>query len=422
MAGQLKQQIIFAFGFDRLGFTTPTELELSSEIKVRFISYESEISFEDADGLIIPSGIFERFGTQDGFMNGPRRVVFSDEDRLAVRLKQLLNASKKGVWAAFLVGSVENGHERCWDDTDLAKRLLNMFCQEVVDHPPISFVDCRDDQFRKYCDRFGIAQTTFVIEEKNLVELRIIATARDLPVAIAFRGKLFFVPFLTDRHDRATLGQCVELIATAVLAHKRKHDLHIPGWINNLRFITEEKIENEIGETEKKLLQLEADKDDWKSFKAILSTSGPTLNQIVVKVLRQFFSLPIKSEEKYADDACILGDDGTISHVIEIKGVNGGLKREHINQLDSHREKLNVKAEIPGILIINDFMDIEDFAERKKKNFDQNHLRHAFATNVKVLRTTTLFEWMLFLEGELDRKTRFLATLRQTEPLIASPQ
>src|SRR5262249_33662875 len=131
--------------------------------------------------------------------------------------------------------------------------------------------------------------------------------------------------------------------------------------------------------------------------------------------------LQVKSEEKYADDACILSNDGNIAFVLEIKGVNTGLKREHINQVDSHREKLNIKTEVPGVLVINDFMDIEDFQKRKEKQFEQAHLQHAKNTNVKILRTTTLFDWMRRFEGESDRNVKFLAIIKQDDPLILPP-
>ena len=81
----------------------------------------------------------------------------------------------------------------------------------------------------------------------------------------------------------------------------------------------------------------------------------------------------------------------------EIKGINGGLKREHINQVDSHRERLGLPTEIPGLLILNDFSDINGLQERKAKRFDQVHLGHADKLNIRILRTTTLLEIVVAL-------------------------
>ncbi len=105
----------------------------------------------------------------------------------------------------------------------------------------------------------------------------------------------------------------------------------------------------------------------------------------------------------------------------EIKGINGGLKREHINQVDSHRERLGLPTEIPGLLILNDFSDIDGLQERKAKRFDQVHLGHADKLNIRILRTTTLLEIVVALETERDRGSKLLQLCASGTPLVKLP-
>lgn len=108
--------------------------------------------------------------------------------------------------------------------------------------------------------------------------------------------------------------------------------------------------------------------------------------------------------------------------VVEIKGVRGGLRREHVNQVDSHRERLGIPAEVPGLLILNDFMEIDGLEKREVKEFHSLQITHARNLNVRILRTTTLFRMMLECE-QLDpdrRATAFLHACSDANPLVAS--
>jgi hypothetical protein len=203
-----------------------------------------------------------------------------------------------------------------------------------------------------------------------------------------------------------------------VLEYKRKHDIFLPAWLTAIEFNSESRVKLEIQKIEGHLLRLNEDLGKWEKYKGILCTSGSNLNVIIVEILRDFFGLKIRSEEQYVDDAVIYDEKGEPVFVIEVKGVNGGIKRDHINQVDSHRERLSLNSNIPGLLIINDFMDVEGFEQRKAKTFDAQNLTHAQNLNVKVLRAVTLFEMMLALEDQTDRKDRFLAACNATAPLV----
>jgi hypothetical protein len=190
--------------------------------------------------------------------------------------------------------------------------------------------------------------------------------------------------------------------------------------VESIRFQAEARIAEEIASSEQRVIQLREEARLWRSYKGILSASGPSLNEAVVIVLRSFFGLNLKSEETYVEDAIVYKSDGSSAFVVEIKGVNGGIKRDNVNQVDSHRERLQIGHEIPGLLIINDFCDTQDFDERKRKQIDKNHLSLAKAQNVKILRTTTLMELMLATEDRADRGSVFLRQCKAGEPVVSS--
>jgi hypothetical protein len=417
MNKRIAKPTIYAYGFDKCGFSLPSAPLDTSGYTIEFLGYESDSSLEEANGLVIPSGIFEEFYWERDGWGDKRLNVRFDQALLASREKQLFNAFKKGIWTAFLLRAVNNGQYNNWTETDLAKKFLNIFAEHVTNYAPNPYVTCKATEFREYMDRFGIAQTKFSMKD-NIETARVIAHESDTPVALEVHGQFFFLPFFTTKIDRSELTAILKLTVESVLEYKRKNDIYLPAWLTKIEFKSESQLKLEIQKTEELLVKLNEEAEKWEKYKAILCTSGSNLGGVVVQILRDFFDLKIKSEEQYVDDAIIYDDRGQVIFVVEIKGVNGGVKREHINQVDSHRERLSLNAKIPGLLVINDFMDVEDFEQRKGKTFDQQNLVHAQNLNVKVLRTVTLFEMMLASEEATDRTEQLLAACNGAAPLV----
>ncbi len=417
MSKKIHKPMIYAYGFDKLGFMTTNSPVEEKEFILKFLDFSEEASLDEADGLIIPSGIFEHIFTPRNFYGTSEPQVQYDPHLLAAREKQLYNAFKRGAWTAFLLQAVNNGGYQDWTGTDLAKKFLNIFATDVRLHKPNAYVTSKADEFRKYIEKFGIAQTSFSTKD-SMGTARILAQANETPVGLEVRGQFFFLPFHTVKQDEKEIIQAASLISMSVFEYKRKNDIYFPPWIDSLRFKSEVHIQEEIQKSEERLVKLGEEAERWKRYKAILCTSGQNLNVVTVAVLRDFFGLNLKNEEQYIEDAIIFSDAGETKFVVEIKGINGGIKRDHINQVDSHRERLGIDPKIPGLLIVNDFMDVEDFDIRKAKKFDANNLAHANKINVKVLRTATLFEYMLALEENEDRKTAFSNFCDRANPLV----
>lgn len=415
-----KKPTVYAFGFDKAGFATPGSSREEDGFILRFVGYKEDRSLEEADGLVIPSGIFEEVSYVRDYWGKGEWFIKSDTGPLATREKQFINATERGVWTVFLLGGLHNGSPRDYRETDLAKKMLNAIAESVQVRKPEPSVTCKADEFRKYLDAFGVAQTTFWVSDRRL-PTKVIAEAKNQTVGIESKGQSFFLPFFTEKRDEAEVSKALLLVVASVLEYKRKHEIYLPAWVKALQFKSETRIRTESQLVRATLTKLTEEAERWERYKAVLCTSGQNLNAVTTEILRDFFGLNLKSEEKYVEDALVYSPTGEVKYVVEIKGVNGGIKRENINQIDSHRERLGITSSTPGLLIVNDFMDVEDFDVRKAKTFDPNNLTHASSASVKVLRAVTLIEWMFNLEEGGDRQAAFFEMCDKASPLVEGP-
>ena len=410
---------IFAYGFDAAGFPVPGDPLETANYLIRFVGYEAKESLEDADGIITPSGIFERFQTSSSFYDS-HTYVDCDKDHLAKRTKETMQHCRQGGWIAFLLRSVNMDREN-WRDTDLAKRFLSSFFYQTECHDPNPYVQCKSDEFADYLHDFGINRTTFWNVRDDHKPRALAVSNGGGFVGAELVGKIFFLPLPSIKKDKVELAKLVTKCAEAILEYKRRNDLHLPAWVENFEFQTEIKLRADVVEFEKQIIQKQEELSKWRRYKGILSASGKPLNGLVVEILRDYFKLDLHSKEEFIEDALIRDGDKTL-FVVEIKGVNRGLKREHVNQVDSHRERLGIAPAIPGLLIINDFTDIDGFAERKAKTFDGLHVSHAEKLNIRILRTTTLIEIIRTLENEKTRGEKFLQLCLTATPMVELAQ
>jgi hypothetical protein len=321
-----------------------------------------------------------------------------------------------------MLAGVDNGEGARYKDTDLAKKFGNFAFGSVEKCDPNPHLKCKADEFREYVRQFGIARTV-LSRPRFQGKTRILATATDEQsiYAAEIAGRLFFLPLKESQSLWRELPQLLTTTISSILAYKRRNEVYLPDWVEVLRFKREDQVAERITTLRMAIADLMEEARRWERYKTILVASGKVLNEAVVEVFRSFFALNLKSDEAYIEDAIIYDSKQKPIFVVEIKGVNAGIKREHINQVDSHRERLDMPPEIPGLLVINDFADTDGIDERKAKQIDPNHLKHAIQHNVKILRTTTLFEFMRAVEELSDRGNIFLRQCSVANPFVELP-
>jgi hypothetical protein len=129
-------------------------------------------------------------------------------------------------------------------------------------------------------------------------------------------------------------------------------------------------------------------------------------------MLRSFFGVRVDALEEFREDAKILDDTGEVIAFVEIKGTKGGIKREHINQVDSHRERAGLSSSVSGVLIINNEMSVGGIKERFETTVPGEQIDHAKKLNVLIIRTIDLLFIIRQFEDIPNKTEKFLELLR----------
>jgi hypothetical protein len=209
-----------------------------------------------------------------------------------------------------------------------------------------------------------------------------------------------------------TLNAITTEISRAVLDYRQKQIAQVPPWVAEFKFAAEERLGSEIESLQKQVTEREGDLQVWMDYKTILSTSGDILKDRVVAILRSFYGLKVETLEEYREDAKIVADKGEAIAFVEIKGTKAGIKREHINQVDSHRERASLPSTVPGVLVMNNEMSVTGIKERFETTVPGEQIDHAKKLNVLIIRTIDLLFLVRQFEDIPNRKEKFLEILR----------
>jgi hypothetical protein len=364
---------IFAYGFEQIGLEIPKADILVEKDKaiVKFVSMGESTSLDEAEGVVIPSGIFEKFEQQPNY---PYYIedVRCKTDLMLQREREIVNLLQNGGWVCFLVRKIvdtarnEYAGDKDCSTTDLTKKFMNSFGIRRKPFNGSAAVFSKNDEFNKYIGRWGVAKTILQYTSAN-GDYKILATVGDNQVGLEFSGSIFFLPFHTTRSDASEAEALLSELSRSVIDYLQKRRIEIPEWVNEFSFERENFLRAELDELNEKRATLKKELSTWHKWKGILVQSGEILKETVVTILTKFFELRITDVEDFREDALIRDNNDNIMAVIEIKGTKGGVKRTHINQIDSHRERNELDPSIPGILIINDYMGSEGISNRLQK-------------------------------------------------------
>lgn len=108
--------------------------------------------------------------------------------------------------------------------------------------------------------------------------------------------------------------------------------------------------------------------------------------------------LKIHAADNFREDISILDANGQLAVLGEIKGKSGGVKREYINQADSHRERAKLPEDFPTLLIINTHTRNTRTLQEKDKEIPSEQVKHAVKMNVLVLRTLDLLNLLALVQ------------------------
>lgn len=411
MTDSVKTQKIYAYGFEQKDFLVPQEAIRDKNYEIEFLNFEDTHSLNEADGVIIPQGIFEMFDSSHVPLVGTSyHAKVKDSDLLLQREKELLNLLEKGGWVCFLLleaiidklpSNNIHYHDKDISSYDLCKRLLNR-CRVYRNLLSAEArINTHTNEFINYMEKFGIAKTYFDFYycDKNLI-YPIASTESNRVISFAYNSNSFFLPFHSVNKDKQTLNSLTKLIVESILDFRRRIDISIPEWAHQFKFSNEESLISEINEHKKEIINLEKKLVVWENYKSILCFTGNLLCQAVINVLESYFGLNIDPADEGKEDFKIINSPTEIIALSEVKGTDGSVKRPHINQLDSSRDLHQLTTAIPGVLIINNEMGIEDLNSRAKTKIPSEQIDYARSQNILIIRTIDLLYLMKLLESK----------------------
>ncbi|RJP36912.1 MAG: hypothetical protein C4547_06545 [Phycisphaerales bacterium] len=294
--------------------------------------------------------------------------------------------------------------------TDLFRRMLKALPidWQLLDRP-VPCLDSLVPEFKSFIERYGAASVAFTPGYRYADHAAIlVGSAREF-YGFEFIRRLFFLP----SHAASTREEAVAIVAEAirgVLAYRTRMSEEMPSWVGDFQFTKEAELHEQLDQHRAEAMRLDAELDAHSKRKGALCFQSDPLVEVVFRLLRHVFGLSVESEEKRIEDAKILDDDGNIIAVAEIKGINRGFKREDVNQVDSHRERLDLTADVPGLLILNTKVKAKSLAEKDEPPHP-DIIKKAVQENVLMIRTLDLLRYADLVESGAIEKEQFHSTI-----------
>jgi hypothetical protein len=290
-----------------------------------------------------------------------------------------------------------------YSTTDLAKFHLSYssFYRENFDTRS-SLLTTEVDEFKRFLDHFGAANTHFKFYNDSLT-VRTIARAHSVPVALLIEFTDFFIPTLIPDDRGEVIREYFEMLADAVTSVNNKMLHSRPDWISAFSFQEEDELRAKAKSLNDELDRISHRQTELDDYKSVLFLTGPELVEKVATVLEAALSVRVDLEDELREDMKLQTAERKTIAVCEAKGINRGIKREHINQTDSHRERSGFAADFPAILIANTAIKSARNLDEKDQEVALEQVQHAVRMRVLIIRTLDLLRLLrLVLSGKIS--------------------
>jgi hypothetical protein len=390
---------LLVYGIERAEITPPQASIASRNYSVSFEPFNTTHRFDEYDGVILFQGIFERNEYNYNYFGQKHLSQSCDRNELDKREKELHLLLNKGGFVCFILNRrfIDNHGSKNLKDTDLSKNHLNyvsFYRENFSDRTP-RVRPCRSE-FKQFCELYGAAYTMFKNNNDHL-DLRPLVKVGDQLVGMIMGGNEFFLPSLMP--EKHQVGEYFKMLADALVATRNKMLTDIPPWIDAFTFAPEEEALLRLQNLAKEMGELETKIEKIKQFKHVLVADGDALVEAVALTLREGFEFAIDTTDEFREDIKILGPDSKPIIFVEVKGSNAGVKREHINQADSHRERAGLPETFPSLVIINTHIKNARSIEEKDQDVASEQVALAKRSGVLILRTLDLLLLLRLMQG-----------------------
>lgn len=368
----------------------------------------ASVSFLDYNGIVLFAGTFEQV---ESIRYGRTFIKCIAQSDLDLRQRELFTALRGEKFIIFLVPGISRGSygKSHVNETDLFRRILQSFNISWGNYKtPVSHAESKIPEFQTYVERFGSAYVHYSMCSDMREHVKVICGDSNL-FAITFFDKLFFLPCTNPSTHKQAIGAAAAA-AKAIIAYRKRISKAKPQWISEFRFTQEDLLIKDAKELQQQLNQIETKIDSYGNYKGALCYRSDPLVDIVTNIFEKFFEISLVKEDEFVEDASLKDESGNRTAVFEIKGVNRNFSRQNVNQVDSHRERLGLQPNTPGILVMNTLMDAKSLTEKDQPPHP-DIIKKAVADNVLLVRTIDLLRFADGVEAGILKKEDFLATL-----------
>lgn len=394
---------VLVFGLERKGLPVPSEPLRTRNFSVFFEQYGTHRRFQEYDGVVMFQGIFEKFELRTGYMDSYLSHAY-DADELDKRKKEAALLLGQGGFLCFLLTDpfTDRDGRRDFRATDLAKYHLNYshfyrenFQERVAHVTPVL------DEFKRFLEVFGAASSHFKNHNDSL-DCRVLARVSNAPVGLLLGQAEYFLPSLVpDARPDVVTEYFQHLVDAITSVHNKLHQA-VPEWVAAYKFHEEAALLDERTALLSRVSGIDRRLEQLNRYKASLVHTGPELVTDVGAILEATLGTKVDAVDEFREDVKLLGDDGKVVCVCEIKGINRGVKRENINQTDSHRERSGFDKSFPALLLANTNIKGARSVAEKEQEVATEQIKHAVHMRVLIMRTIDLLGLLrLVLAGKL---------------------
>lgn len=315
-----------------------------------------------------------------------------DVDELDKRKKEARLLLGQGGFLCFLLTDpfLDQDHGRDFSGTDLAKYHLNYshFYRENFRNRAAHVKPTRDE-FKRFLEVFGAASSHFK-NHNDTLECHVLATVGQAPVGLLLERAEYFIPSLVPDARPEVVSEYFNLLIDAITSIHNKLHVVVPEWATAFQFPEEASLAKERAALLKEISGIDYRLEQLTAFKAALVQTGPELVSNVSAMLTAALGIKVDNVDEFREDVKLIGQDGKVIAVCEVKGINRGVKRENINQTDSHRERSGFDEGFPAILIANTNIKAARSLAEKNQEIATEQVKHAVHMRVLVMRTVDL--------------------------------
>lgn len=397
---------ILVYGIEKRGLTAPTKPLGSRNYSISFEPFDTSQRFNEYDGVVLFQGIFEHFERKSNYMESWLAHSYN-KNELDKRKKEAHLLIENGGFLCFLLNTafIDRDQGRDFSSTDLAKYHLNysnLYREDFGNR--IAHINIKSDDFKQFLSLYGAACSQFTLYNKH-IEWRVVAETAGIVVGMIINRNEYFLPTLIPDNRPEVIEEYFTFLVEGLTSSHNKLQQSFPEWIEEFSFDEEVGLATECKSLRDRISEIQNRRTVLSKFKSVLTLSGDALVANVHEIFIYGFGIAVDTKDELREDFKLLDETGKPICLCEVKGTNRGVKRDYINQTDSHRERSDFDENFPALLIINTHIKNARSVSEKDQEIANEQINHAVKMNVLIIRTIDLLGLLrMYLSRRLTLK------------------